>query len=136
MARKELIRELKIRRDEIYAEIKKHSPHLVLQLEAINSMIDVDTAIPESVEVGDIKQKGTPKGKTNWIDYVYNMLEEIGGSGKTKEVAKAISDANSNIPYQRAKDACGDKLSKLAKAGRIKATKGNSPIDGYLYEII
>jgi hypothetical protein len=60
------------------------------------------------------------------MDYVHFMLKEIGGGGKTSDVAKAIVNANGDITYDRAKDACSDKLSRLLGAGLIKATKGNT----------
>jgi len=137
MVRSELISELRIRRNEIYAELKECSSSLVAQLMAIDSMMDVDMGNPITATVGvNNKPKGTAKGESTWVDYVYLMLQEIGGSGKTNDVANAIFNANKNITFKRAKNACADKLSKLARAGKIKATKGNSPKDGNWYEII
>ena len=71
-----------------------------------------------------------------WIDYVFFMLKEIGGKGKSSEVAKAIVNANGSITFDRAIDACRDKLSKLLKEGKIKADTSVNKKEGYVYEII
>src|SRR5690606_1990224 len=114
MARSELIKELRIRREEIYAELKENNPNLVIQLEAIDSMIDVSIGnSTHATTSSDNVLKGTPKGKMPWADYIYLILKEIGGSGKTNDVAEAVVRANKNMEFKKAKNACGDKLSKL-----------------------
>lgn len=137
MARLELLRELKLRRKEIYDLLRNQSPILMDELEAIEKIISNSKGEnPEISVVQRLETKGTPKGDMTWMDYVYFMLKEIGGGGKTADVAKAIVNANSDITYDRAKDASSDKLSRLLGAGKIKATKGNTKKDGYYYEII
>lgn len=138
MARLELIKELKIRRGEIYNELAIRFPELMDELSAIDKIIDsskqkqvVSVPLPEKKE-----NKGTPKGDYTWVDYVLLMLKEIGGKGKSSDVAKAIFEANDDITLQRAKDASSDKLSRLLSANRVKAIKSTYKKDGYTYEII
>ena len=72
----------------------------------------------------------------SWIDYVLFMLNEIGGKGKSRDVANAVDSANTDISIDRAVNASQDKLSRLLKEGKIKAIKPQHKKEGYLYEII
>lgn len=146
MARLELIKELEIRKEEIYSEIRNKLPELIDELESIdkllgNKLVNITASIRSgsSLSATLITKKqgvGTPRGDMNWIEYVLFMLNEIGGSGKSRDVAKAITNANTDITYDRALNASQDKLSRLLGSGRIKATKPLSKKDGYIYEIL
>lgn len=137
MATLSLIKELKARKQEIYDELRNQFPDMMEELDAIDKILDRGRQRMSSngEESKDKVLKGTPKGDMSWEDYVYFMLKEIGGVGKSLDVAKAIVAANDDITLKRAKDACSDKLSKHLQARRIKATKPKSKKDGYLYEI-
>ena len=137
MARLELIKELRLRRKEIYTDLKDQFPDLMDELSAIDKIIDRSKSLyVHDTNTGKGDADGTPKGDMNWKDYVLLMLKEIGGVGKSADVAKAIVNANDNITLKRAKDACSYKLSKHLSARNVKATKGTSKRDGYVYEII
>lgn len=78
---------------------------------------------------------GTPKGKMGWYKYVEYMLKEIGGKGKSKNVADAIIKANPNIDESRILHAVRHYLSKLFKDNIIDASKTNIKSEGYEYFI-
>ena len=136
MARIELIKELKIRKDEIHSEIKSKFPELIAELSAIDEILGNSTINTPDNPIVEENTIGTPKGSMSWSDYVHFMLKEIGGKGKTRDVTNAIVKANSGISYARVKDACSDKLSRLLKEGKIKADKPQYKKEGYLYEIL
>ncbi len=145
MARKELIKELELRKEEIYSEIKTQLPELVEELNAIDKIIGSNIVNLYANNSGKSnvtatlttkKTVGTPKGDMTWIEYVLFMLKEIGGKGKSSDVARAIVNANSSISFDRAIDACRDKLSKLLKEGKINADTSVNKKEGYLYEIV
>lgn len=137
MARLELIKELRLRRKEIYAELQGQFPDLMEELAAIDKIIDRSKNLYVADSTSNNKVlTGTPKGNMSWEDYVLLMLREIGGVGKTMDVAKAIVNANDNITLKRAKEACSDKLSRHLSAKRVRATKGTSKKDGYVYEAV
>ncbi|WP_445955428.1 hypothetical protein [Yeosuana sp.] len=137
MARLELIQELEIRRKEIYSEIKIKLPELTEQLEAIDKIIGSMTGVNSLSNKAATSQNtiGTPKGDMSWLDYVFFMLNEIGGKGKSRDVANAIEKANADINIDRAINASQDKLSRLLKEGKIDAIKPAYKKDGYLYKI-
>lgn len=138
MARLELIKELRIRRKEIYSELEGQFPELMDELEAIDKIIGSTKELYLHSKEASVSKtnRGTPKGDMSWEDYVFFMLKEIGGVGKASDVAKAIVSSNDDITLKRAKDACSDKLSKLLGLKKLKATKGVSKRDGYVYEVI
>ncbi len=136
MARLELIRELRLRRKEIYSQLEGQFPELMGELEAIDKIIARSKEAYVNEKSLDKVLKGTPKGDMIWEDYVKFMLKEIGGVGKAVDVAKAITSANSDVSLNRAKDVASGKLSLLLSKKEIKATKGARKKDGYVYEII
>lgn len=136
MARLELIKELRLRRKEIYAQLRDQFPELMDELDAIDRISGASKEAYVHSNSNENPSKGTSKGEMSWEDYVLFMLKEIGGVGKSSDVAKAIHSANDDITLKRAKDACSDKLSKHLRAKRIKATKGTSKRDGYVYEVV
>ena len=145
MARTELIKELEIRKKEIYSEIEIQLPELTDELKAIDKIIGSNMASSnggtsnKSTVIDTLtteKNIGTPKGNMSWNEYVLFMLNEIGGKGKSRDVANAIDSANSDISIKRAINASQDKLSRLLKEGKIKANKPQYKKEGYLYEIL
>jgi len=137
MARLELIKELSIRRKEIYSEMETQFPELMEELNAIDKIIDSSKKLYlHDSKTTNEAESGTPKGNMSWEEYVLFMLNEIGGVGKSIDVAKAIVNSNDDITLKRARDACSDKLSRHLSANRVKATKGISKKDGYIYEIV
>lgn len=136
MARLELIKELRIRRKEIYSQLEGQFPELMGELEAIDKIISRSKEAYLHEKPEEKVLKGTQKGDMTWQEYVKFMLKEIGGAGKAHDVAKAIVAANSDVSLNRAKDVASGKLSFLLSKKEIKATKGARKKDGYLYETI
>src|ERR1035437_2242771 len=91
--RQQFIEELKIREKELIEELK--AIKVILGNDVPD--IPVGNGQPEKVTT----TSGTPKGKMSWETYVELMLKEIGGEGKSQEVAKAIVKANPKIDEAR-----------------------------------
>jgi len=137
MARLELIKELRLRRKEIYSELKDQYPELMEELNAIDKITERSrVSYVKDDNIAPTYTAVTPKGNMSWDYYVLYMLREIGGIGKSSDVARAIVSANNDITLRRAKEACSDHLSKHLASGKITATKGSSKKDGYVYEIV
>ena len=141
MARSELIKELELRRNEIYSEVRVHFPQLIDELAAIEKILSRNDNSKtygggRNIVESSVSDSGIPpKGNYNWDEYILMVLKALGGKGKSREVAKAIVEANNDITPGRAKDASSDKLSRLLAAGRISAIKPRHKKEGYTYEI-
>lgn len=143
MARTELIKELSIRRNEIYSELRVQFPELIEELDAIDKILRRNASDQSSN--GELKTAESspiqteipmpPKGDRSWEEYVLIILKNLGGKAKSREVAKAIVESNNDITPGRAKDASSDKLSRLLAAGRVSAIKPKLKKEGYTYEI-
>ncbi len=140
MARTELIKELELRRGEIYSEVKAEFPELIEELAAIDKILSRSSNSKASS--GESKPIETPvsgsgippKGDHSWNEYILMVLEALGGKAKSREVAKAIVESNNDITPARARDASSDKLSRLLAAGKITAIKPRHKKEGYTYE--
>lgn len=141
MARSELIKELELRRNEIYSEIRGHFPELIQELDAIDKILSRNSNLNSFSRTSKLNEKPMfasnipPKGDYSWDEYILIVLRALGGKAKTREVAKAIVESNNDITYGRAKDASSDKLSRHLAAGRINAVKPKLKKEGYTYEI-
>lgn len=126
MPRQELVKELQLREKQLLEELK-----------AIRVILGTDeTDIPTSsgrMERG--APSGTPKGKMSWENYVELILGEIGGRGKSQDVAQAIYKADPKIDKDRALHAVRHHLSKLLKYDKIGADKGGTQSEGYTFFI-
>ncbi len=127
MPRQELVKELQIRENQLLEELK--AIRIIL---GTSSSDDVPTT---NVQADKVTPSGTPKGKMSWENYVELILKEIGGKGKSQEIAKAIYKANPKIPEARALHAVRHHLSKLLKFGKIGANKSENQSEGYTFFI-
>ena len=126
MPRQELVRELQIREKQLMEE-----------LNAIRIILGTNVSdIPFNKEPQEkTYSSGTPKGKMSWEQYVELMLKEIGGKGKSQDVAKAVVEANPKLNSATILHAVRHHLSKLLKKGKIGADKSDVQSEGYEYFI-
>jgi hypothetical protein len=126
MPRQELVKELQIREKQLLEELNA----IRVILGTSSSDVSNDNGQPDKVIIS-----GTPKGKMSWENYVELMLKEIGGKGKSQDVAKAVCKANPKIDEARVLHAVRHHLSKLLKFERIGATKNEVQSEGYTFFI-
>lgn len=130
MPRQELLKELQIREKELMDELSA--------IRTILGVSNTDIPIGKSSH-GEQRDKvaptGTPKGKMSWAKYVELILKEIGGKGKSKDVADAVCKANPKIDEARVLHAVRHHLSKLLKGNIISANKSGIQSEGYEYII-
>lgn len=126
MPRQEFLKELQIRENQLLEELK-----------AIRTLLGADSSDVSNSDgqTDKVVPSGTPKGKMSWEIYIELMLREIGGKGKSQEVAKAVCKANPKIDEARVLHAVRHHLSKLLKFGRIGATKSEIQSEGYVFFI-
>lgn len=130
MVRSEYVKEIKLRIKDLEEEIELNQTILAKLGKARVSGTDDQTNIP------DPNLFGTPKGKTNWPEYVEIMLKEVGGMAKATKVLKAVLRANRILDADIVKQAITNHLSKLYKAGKIGARPGASQFEGNEYYIL
>jgi hypothetical protein len=153
MATVELIKELKLRENELEAKLEDINS----ELNAIRILIGVYHASPEGdtdivrtkypilegnanivrtkypnkfTPAGDIE----PKGSENWQDYAYAILSSF-EEAKASVVAECAIKANPKIASGTIRNAISSKLSKLYLAEKIDAVPGANKKDGYTYKI-
>lgn len=126
MARQEFLKELQIRENQLLEELKA----IRTLFEANSSDVSNGSGHPDK----DISS-GTPKGKMSWENYVELILKEIGGKGKSQDVAKAVCKANPKIDEARVLHAVRHHLSKLLKFEKIGAIKNEIKSEGYTFFI-
>lgn len=126
MPRQEFLKELQIRENQLLEELKAIRTLLGADSSDVsNSDGQTDKAVPS----------GTSKGKMSWEIYIELMLREIGGKGKSQDVAQAIYKANPRMDKARALHAVRHHLSKLLKFDKIGATKNEIKSEGYTFFI-
>lgn len=142
MATVELIKELKLRENELEAKLEDINS----ELDAIRTLIGVYHAFPEgntnivrtkySTPEGNANMVRTkyPKGSENWQDYAYAILSSF-EEAKASVVAECAIKANPKIPPDTIRNAISSKLSKLYLAEKIDAVPGANKKDGYTYKI-
>lgn len=70
-----------------------------------------------------------------WKDYIFNIVEVLKYNVRSNQVAEIVAKYNESVSPSRAKQIASDRISDLLKEGKIKATKGNSRKEGYIYEL-
>ena len=146
MARPELIRELKIREQELAEELE--AIRKILASNSIISTVEIEKPSVSlqhgKVSISDIQktqENGSyesdinypPKGDTSWEEYTKIMLSKIGGRGRTGDVYNAAIKANPNIDTKTVKMAIKGKLSILYRKGEIDAVEGKIKSEGHEY---
>ncbi len=130
MAQIELIKELKLREDELKAKIEV----INAELGAIRTLISVYAA--NTADDGKMVRTRYPSKtkSTNWEDYALNMLSLL-EEAKASAVADLAIEANPGIEPDTIRNAISSKLSKLQIAGKIDAEKGVHKKDGFTYKV-
>lgn len=107
------------------------------ELNAIRIILGTNVSdVPSSSEPQEpTTSSGTPKRKMSWENYIEVILKEIGGKGKSQDVAKAVVKANPELNSATILHAVRHHLSKLYKKDKIGANKSDIKSEGYEYFI-
>jgi hypothetical protein len=141
MVRQEYIRELQLRANEILQEVRKSDNEHLDEFEGIlkilwSYIMDTSTdKLNRGKQPEKVSNIGSAKGKRSWEDYIIDVLKEIGGRAKSKDIGEAIIKANPNIPRKRIMQTIRHKLSLLSKNGKIGANKREIKSEGYEFFI-
>ena len=130
MARQQLIQELQMREKELLDELE--SIRKILRSNTIEGSTGKSN---QDGQLEKVTASGSAKGKKSWEEYIVDVLKEVGGKVKSKDIADAVIKANPNIPESRIMHAVRHHLSLLSKNGKINANKSKIKSEGYEYFI-
>lgn len=107
-----------------------------IKLTEQNSSLKVETNIFPSAVNDNSKNIKSKTDVETWKDYVFYVIKSIGGKLKSKDIADAILNANSNVSKERVFSVTRDKLAELVKEEKINVEAGLSRKLGNTYELI
>jgi hypothetical protein len=141
MVRQEYIKELQLRAHEILQEVRGNDNKHIDEFEGIlkilwSYILEVSTDKPNQGEqLKRITTSGNAKGKKPWELYIMDVLKEIGGKAKSKDVSALIITRNPNLIKSKVMQTVRHQLSLLSKSGEIGVIRNEIQSEGHEYYI-
>ncbi len=129
---------MSLSRYELYQELERK---LVAELDAVRAQMEefmpqaTSSTPTKKDKKHPLKGEGIAKEEASWEAYVVEVLKELGGQAKTREVVEYVVKANPKLDEETVLDAVRGKLSKLYRAEVIGAQKSAVKSEGYVFHV-